>query len=77
MYGYMSSKDVIVDVNKEVEMRTNRKRKWRVKGEYTPFPPPAVPSKVDIQLETGEYFLGARQRRLEKMRARNVDSLDF
>ena len=31
-----------------------------------------MPSKVDLQLETGEYFLGAGQRRLAKLRARQV-----
>ena len=32
---------------------------------YTPFPPPREKSKVDLQIESGEYFLGkqAKERR--------------
>lgn len=40
---------------------------------YTPFPPPQEKSKIDLQIETGEYFLGkqakermAREERQEK-----------
>ncbi|KAG2445912.1 hypothetical protein HXX76_000515 [Chlamydomonas incerta] len=35
---------------------------------YTPFPPPMPPSKMDLQLESGEYFLSEEQKR-ERARA--------
>lgn len=47
---------------------------------YTPFPPPREKSKVDLQIESGEYFLGkaARERRgkeerEERQRERTVE----
>ncbi|KAI4150833.1 MAG: hypothetical protein LQ340_003875 [Diploschistes diacapsis] len=37
---------------------------------YTPFPPPREKSKVDLQIESGEYFLGkaAKERRVKQER---------
>lgn len=47
----------------------------RSKKVYTPFPPPQEKSKVDLQIESGEFFLGrqakerkAKEEREEKMR---------
>ena len=33
-----------------------------VKKDYTPFPPPQQPSKEDLAIESGEYFLSEEQR---------------
>ncbi|MCJ1292157.1 ribosomal RNA assembly protein krr1 [Xylographa carneopallida] len=60
----------------------------KTKKIYTPFPPPREKSKVDLQIESGEYFLGkqARERAVkegkeekqqekmaEKRRAKEID----
>jgi len=43
-----------------------RKTKAIEKREYTPFPPAQAPSKVDLQLESGEYFLSESQKKKKK-----------
>ncbi|GJP31340.1 hypothetical protein CLOM_g11983 [Closterium sp. NIES-68] len=43
-----------------------KKVKSKTKKPYTPFPPPQPPSKVDLALESGEYFLSADRKAAKK-----------
>jgi ribosomal RNA assembly protein len=56
--------------------RTLSKRKMplrvtdKSKKVYTPFPPPQEKSKVDLQIESGEYFLGRQAKERKEKEAR-------
>lgn len=47
---------------RRVPFKINDKKK-----DYTPFPPAQQPSKIDQQLESGEYFLKPREREQQKL----------
>ncbi|KAK4058415.1 ribosomal RNA assembly protein krr1 [Microbotryomycetes sp. JL221] len=76
------SNDIPVDATGDVAASTSagmeepKKKKAKVeKKVYTPFPPPQQPSKIDLQLESGEYFLKPRekqQREEDKRKAKQA-----
>ncbi|CCD22175.1 ribosome biosynthesis protein KRR1 NDAI_0A00150 [Naumovozyma dairenensis CBS 421] len=50
-----------------------RKKPKKVKKEkkiYTPFPPAQLPRKVDLEIESGEYFLSKREKEMKKLNER-------
>ncbi|KAI3496558.1 hypothetical protein L1887_38923 [Cichorium endivia] len=47
-----------------------KKVKSKEKKEYTPFPPPPQQSKIDIQLDSGEYFLSDKKKSAKKWQER-------
>jgi ribosomal RNA assembly protein len=58
-----------------------KKVKTKEKKPYTPFPPPQPPSKMDLELESGEYFLSEKkkserkwQEKMEKQTEKTVEN---
>ena len=61
---------------KNVQRKASKTGDEKKKKEYTPFPPPQQPRKIDLQLESGEYFLKPREKVAKAMQLKKV-SLAF
>ncbi|KAJ3269433.1 Ribosomal RNA assembly protein mis3 [Terramyces sp. JEL0728] len=54
-----------------------KKKPVKEKKEYTPFPPAQAPRKIDLQIESGEYFLSKTERQkaaLEKKKEEQAEN---
>lgn len=51
----------------KAESNPTKEQETKKKKVYTPFPPAPTPSKIDLQLDSGEYFLSERQRKSKKL----------
>lgn len=51
-------------------------KKTRIKKQYTPFPPAQQPRKVDLQLDTGEYFVTEQERKQKKLAAKKIKAAE-
>ncbi|KAJ8447662.1 hypothetical protein Cgig2_031716 [Carnegiea gigantea] len=52
--------------NKNVKKKNKANKGNKKQKMYTPFPPPQQPSKIDRQLESGEYFLSERKEEVKE-----------
>lgn len=64
------------EARKAAGLETDEKPKKKV---YTPFPPPQPPRKIDLQLESGEYFFKPHEKaaKEEAKRKQKVTDLPY
>lgn len=61
---------------KKQNVQRKKKKTKAARKEYTPFPPAPTPRKVDLQIESGEYFLSTEQKRARQLEARQQKQAD-
>ncbi|KAH3660069.1 hypothetical protein OGAPHI_007274 [Ogataea philodendri] len=52
---------------KKRNVARKKPKKVTEKKVYTPFPPTQTPRKVDLQIESGEYFLGKKEKKVKEL----------
>lgn len=58
--------------------KRNVKRKKvakKEKGEYNPFPPEQLPRKIDLELESGEYFNKEKKKKKKERNSENLEQI--
>ncbi|RLN10173.1 hypothetical protein BBJ28_00007235 [Nothophytophthora sp. Chile5] len=57
-------------------VQTKKPKRVREKKEYTPFPPAATASKVDKEIESGEYFMKEHERKAMKKQKKHEEKVE-
>jgi ribosomal RNA assembly protein len=60
---------------KKQNVQTKKPKKVREKKEYTPFPPAPTVSKVDKEIESGEYFMKKHEENMQVVQKRKADKM--
>jgi len=66
-------RQVVEEAQKAAKNGSEGKVKSKKKS-YTPFPPAQQPSKIDMQLDSGEYFLSERERKARQLSEKKLAS---
>lgn len=56
--------------------RKKSKKPKKEKRVYTPFPPAQLPRKVDLEIESGEYFLSKKEKEVRKLQERREKQVE-
>jgi rRNA processing protein Krr1/Pno1 len=61
---------------KKKNVQTKKPKQVREKKAYTPFPPAPLPSKVDKEIESGEYFMKEHERKALKKQKKQEEKIE-